>query len=327
MRPRSICGALAGIAAFLAVGSPAAADTVKVRTVPALAGIPVTIDGSTFLTNRHGVANVTHFRNGALSEHLEVGDARVAPGIRTIFSRWYGNPDRHQVTELKAALDVEYLVSWRFVDLQGDPVDPGEISSVALKSSHGLLATFDNLQLQRPQWLQGSRVVSTPQGPLSKEIYFTLEEVLVDGSSVVNRSQQRFLPAEKPELVFSLLFYSAEIKASDALFKFPLGSAVRLRFPDGHWERYELGDGAQLTLPKLPRGEYWIEVEAPGFSFLRPVTLSRNQEVDLEVLSYLDIGLVVGVLISLALGLLLLGRPYVLRYVGLRIGPEKGEVT
>ena len=52
-----------------------------------------------------------------------------------------------------------------------------------------------------------------------------------------------------------------------------------------------------------------VTVDGPGFSFSRPVRLSRNQEVELEVLSYLDIGLALFVGLAFVIGLPLIRRP------------------
>jgi hypothetical protein len=139
--------------------------------------------------------------------------------------------------------------------------------------------------------------------------------VIVDDANVVNRAQQRFEPYRQEEAAIKLLFYSAEFSAHDALFKFAIGKGIKLTFPNGRIERYEFGPDAKLKIDRLPRGEYWVVVEGPGMSFLRPVTLSRNQQVPLEVLSWIDIAFVFGVLFAIAVGLLLVGRPWLLRYV------------
>jgi hypothetical protein len=137
----------------------------------------------------------------------------------------------------------------------------------------------------------------------------------------VNRNQQSFVPARTQKMRIELLLYPAHFSARDALLDFPLGSRVRLEYPNGRVERHAFGDNAELTLRSLPRGEYVVSVEGPGITFERPVALSREQTVELEVLSYLDIGLSLGVLASIALGLVLVGRPHLVRAPrGLSIG-------
>lgn len=290
----------------------AAAATVTIATVPRLAGIPIVVDNRVHRTDRFGQVTVTV--SGPLRNRVEVRDARVGPRTRAMFSRWYGNLDR-EGANLTAALDLWFRFRWSFVDLKNLAVENERVTSVAFRTSHGRARNFKQDSFGKWQWLQGSRVISTPEGPRRKDLYFTVEKVVVDEANVVNRAQQRFEPYRQEEVAIKLLFYSAEFSAHDALFKFAIGKGIKLTFPNGRIERYEFGPDAKLKIDRLPRGEYWVVVEGPGMSFLRPVTLSRNQQVPLEVLSWIDIAFVFGVLFAIALGLLLVGRPWLLRYV------------
>ena len=69
---------------------------------------------------------------------------------------------------------------------------------------------------------------------------------MVDDSNVVNQGQQRFVPGEQRDVSISVLFFQATFSVRDTLFGFPLGSAIRLRFPDGHVRRYPLANRATL---------------------------------------------------------------------------------
>ena len=182
-----------------------------------------------------------------------------------------------------------------------------------IRSSHGVIHEFTGAELREGQWLQGSRVVSTPTGPISKDLQYSIEKVIVDATNVVNRAQQRFIPSEVQELDVELLFFTARITARDALFGFPVGTAVRLQHPDGRWQVIDLDDNAAVTIDALPRGEYFIEVKGPGLSFVHPVALSRDQDVDLQVLTYLDISVALALGGIAVIGVLFVGRPYLFR--------------
>ena len=93
---------------------------------------------------------------------------------------------------------------------------------------------------------------------------------MVDGANVVNRAQQRFFPHRHRDVGVPLLLYSARFMARDALLGFPIGSGVRLRHPDGSWTYHPFRSSGEVVLDGLARGEYWVEVKALGFSFLRP---------------------------------------------------------
>jgi hypothetical protein len=161
-------------------------------------------------------------------------------------------------------------------------------------------------------WLQGSRVVPFSGELVSKDIDYQVERAEVDGTNVVNRAQQRFTPHKQQSLDVQLLFYSLKVVTRDALFGFPVGEGIQLRYPNGRTVRHDLKDGT-VTLPSLPRGTYNVKVVASGVSFTRPVSVSRNQEVELKVISWLDMILAALALSALAIGLLVARRPHLLR--------------
>ena len=49
--------------------------------------------------------------------------------------------------------------------------------------------------------------------------------------------------------------------------------------------------------------------DGPGFSFSRPIALSRDTSVDLKVISYVDLAIVLGGLLIVAVALPLIARP------------------
>ena len=67
-----------------------------------------------------------------------------------------------------------------------------------------------------------------------------------------------------------LLLFAARVTVRDALLGFPIGSAVRLEYPNGREQSDALGPGAELTMRSLPRGDYRISVEALGVSSSAP---------------------------------------------------------
>lgn len=304
---------LAALAGALAPGAAAASRGITVETVPQLRGIPIVFDGRVYRTS-HGGRVVLPATTRSVRGRLSVRDVQLPGRIKATFARWYGNLDRPS-NLIRAALDIHYPVRWRFMDLQKLPIRFGRVTSISFKSSHGHMHKFEQEDFGRRHWFQGSRVISTPEGPRSKDLYYTVEKVIVDGTNVVNRAQQRFEPAKRRDIALRLLFYSAHFSANDALFKFPIGRGVKLTFPNGMVKRYAFGPGAKLTIDRLPRGQYWVVVEGPGMSFLRPLSLSKNQTMPLEVLSWIDIGFVIGVLFAIAIGLLFVGRPWLLRYL------------
>jgi hypothetical protein len=138
---------------------------------------------------------------------------------------------------------------------------------------------------------------------------YRVQAVTIDGNNLVNRAQQAFLPATNASVKLKLLFYSARFAAQDRLFRFSIGSGIKLEFPNHRVRRYKFDDSGQVVLPALPRGNYRVTINAPGIGLTSPVALTRNQVVKLKVVSYLDVAVVAIVLVGIALSLVLARRP------------------
>ncbi len=305
------------IAAFLVVSSTASAAPagtgIEFRTIPPIAGVPIKLaDNQVLVTRKDGKFNVPlsailpefrqRIQSGSLRDGVpiraKVGEVRLKDGGIARFKRFFGNT---------IALGTYYRVKPKFVTVHGDPVDASRVQQYTLRSRSGVVIDAkgtESLELER------SRVVRLGSGLLSKPIEWTVDEVKVNGANVVNRSQQQFDPrALDGTLEIGVLFFSARISSIDAIFKWPTGSEVILTHPNGHVSRHPLGSGGSLTLDNLPRGDYQVTVEGPGMAPERPVALSRNQEVELKVISYLDMIAVFIFMLGLAITLLLLRRP------------------
>jgi hypothetical protein len=268
-------------------------------TVPKLSHVKLTILGKVYYTDSKGRFQIKLPTVGTkeIPEAVIPSTKRLGPGHVAKFDRWYG-PE-------VMTFDDFYRMKFSFRDLSDKVVDPDLVTEMTLKSRTGVRTP---VKQGESVWLQGSRVVPFTGELVSKDIDYQVERALVDGTNVVNRAQQRFAPSKTQDLNVQLLFYSLKVVTKDALLGFPIGSAVDLKYPSGRTVRHPLEDG-QVVLPSLPRGTYDLKVAASGISFTRPVSVSRNQEVELKVISYLDIILAFGAMISIAVGLLLARRP------------------
>jgi hypothetical protein len=300
---------------------------IEIQTVPALPGMQFQLDDKTFTSDAKGLVRmpVSEPRTYKLKAlPLDAGKA----GLRAEFVRWGDDiftaerdlivpaRDRYQI-----GFNVSYLVNLTFADLGGRTVDPARVTSISLKSSNGK-DTFTGQSTSR--WLLGSGVTRTGVGLQERKVQYALEEAIVGGSNVVNQSEQRFTPGTATTWPITLRFYAVHFIARDALFDFPMGKTIRLQYPDNHVQTVALGTNAEATVDALPRGAYQVSVtNVPGISPATPIALSQDQQARLLVLSYLDIGVMLGVLGLIALGLLLVGRFQVVAKVRRRFGWEK----
>jgi hypothetical protein len=275
---------------------------ITVQTEPALAKIRLELGGRRFTTNADGRARIRGTRNRAdVERRLRVLTSPLRPGVRARFSGWH----RGRVT-----VAVDYYVEPRYVDVAGNPVNPQRIHSAELKNAYGLPEHIDGPTFG---WLQGRGVRGWGTNLEHRLIAHSVQRVIVDQSNVVNRGQQRFEPALDRKPRIQLLFYSARVRVRDAIFGFPVGSGVEVAFPNGRRQEFDLGDGAELNLRALPRGLYKVDAKGPGLSFEQPLSLSRDGSIELQVITYLDIMVLLLVIGAAALGLLLIGRPVLAR--------------
>ena len=295
--------ALASVVCLLTAPVAGARQLTTWRTVPPLPHARFLVDGKTVVANAKGQVtfDLPGVKTKFYPQHVHPQDRPLGPASVAKFARWYG---KHR----SLTYGIHYRMTFAFKDLASNVVDPGVVSSMTLKSRTGVRTTVTK---GGSVWLQGSRVVPFSGELVSKEIDYQVERAYVDGANVVNRAQQRFAPSKTRHLSVRLLFYSLKVSTRDALFGFPVGEAVELRYPSGRTVTHNLEDG-KVTLPSLPRGTYDVKVVASGVSFTRPVSVSRNQEVELKVVSYLDMVLAIGALLALALGLLVARRPHLI---------------
>jgi hypothetical protein len=281
--------------------------TINIQTVPPTVNVPFSLDDRKIATDAQGATKIDLADlSPKIRQAIKIDDNEVDPGVSAKLGRWYWNGRR-----AVAALDMYYRVKWHFVDLDGRPVDPQRITSLTMRSSHGIVHEFNTNDLSVPQWLQGSRVVPEAAGLLNKDIYYTIDQVMIDGTNVVNRAQQRFFPTTNLELPIQLLFYPAHFTVQDVLFRFPIGSAIHLEYPDRHAQVLPLSSNGEATIA-LPRGEYHVYVVGLGLQTVSPLAMTRNQELDIKFISYLDILAVFTLLSGIALGLLFFGRPQIM---------------
>jgi hypothetical protein len=288
-----------------AVAAPAA------RTLPAVPQAHVLLDGKRFLTSRDGTLRIVPGDWTELRRRLRVPTV-WRDGTRIRFSRWVGRIDRtgppsHDL-EVAAAFDVDYPVRFRFVDPGGNQVPYERIARVELRGATGTVVSVTGRRLRDPVLLWGSRVVTLHAGPNQKEIYYRLQSVRMRGANVVNQAQQRYVPATERSVDVQLLFFDAHVVVRDALLGFPVGRAVRVRFPDGTRERHPLGAGRAVTIRSLPRGQYELTVEGLGLPISTPVTITRQQTISLEFVTWLDIAVGLLAILAFLVGLPLLGR-------------------
>lgn len=303
------------------------AGVFSVSTVPALRGVHFAFSGATHVT---GAAGTTSFgvsrqridvlRNPyGLSRAVRLFPVRRRHGRIFRLQRWYSK-SVHGKRLLVAALRELVPTRIRLVDPNAGAFDARRVDRVVVKRSDGAVIAFSGKQLEKSVLLQATRVVSLTGRLVSKNLLYRVQAVIIEGNNLVNRSQQAFEPARASVVRLKLLFYSARFSARDRLFGFRIGSGIRLEYPSHRVQAYAFDDSGEVDLAALPRGDYRVTIDASGLGRTSPVAMTRDQVATLKVFSYLDITVVTVALLSIAVGLLLVGRPALRRR--LRRGPR-----
>ncbi len=294
-------------------------STVKVQTVPPLAGITFQMDNHQFVTGADGTAQIEVGKIGIYRLDVLL-DQYQNLSNRVTFGRWMEEsylPFREvQVPSdniIQVGLNVFHRVSLSFVDLDGFSVDPSRISSITIKSIQGDVFVLKNGE---PIWLPASRTARFMSGLVETDLLYSVISVMVDGSNVVNSAQQRFYALPDDKWPISLLLYSLKVSAADGLFGSPVAKSVDVQFPDGQVKNFSFDSSGSMAIHGLARGIYRIElVGVKGLKNIIPVALSRNQDVTVKVITYLDLAFAGIAGLGLALGLIFYGRPWLLRYL------------
>jgi hypothetical protein len=291
-----------------------------IYTVPPTPGVVFKLNDKTYTTDQNGAAVIQVNVSGMYPlQILPIDQTKLPSNIRMEFARWNDNvftPNRQvyfpRDSRLEAGLTIKYQVSQVFRDTEGKLVDPSRISSMIIKGA-GNTYTFNKAG---PIWLPANRLTRRiGQNLESDEILYYFRDATIDGASVVNKGEQRFRIHPDDVWPVEVLLYTINFSAQDALFHAPIGKGIELTYPDGHKRQFLFNSSnAQLTIPSLARGSYSAKIIGVGGSApATPVHLSRDQNVQLLMLSYLDIALIVGIPLLIALIFFFLGRPLWLR--------------
>jgi hypothetical protein len=318
---RRLASTLAPLVLALAcAASPASASSspppvVSVRTVPAVAGLTLTFEGRSYVTDATGRARIPRARGTAsiaLLPRIAVHSRQLDAHTIVRFARWFTVG-----TESVAALDTFRRVGWQFVDAGGAPVPIDRVERVVLRSTTGEVHVW-RAGLGRPRWLYSRRVSLIRGRPVLKNVTYAVERITVLGSDVVNAGQQQFLPERQLRVRFKLAFFTLTVRGEDALFGSALDARARLRLPDGSVRNLQLVHG-RAVVASLPRGSYRVTLSGGLYGLAQPLVLSRSQVTVVPVVTYLDLLAVGGGLLVLAIGLVLAGRPYLARRAAARI--------
>ena len=250
---------------------------------------------------------------------ITVGARRLNEHTIVRFARWFTVG-----SESIAALDVFRLVGWQFVDASGTPVPLGRVERLVLRSTSGEVRVLRS-DLDRQRWLFSRRVSLIRGRIVLKDVGYAAQRITVLGADVVTAGQQKFLPEQNRSVRFTLAFFTLTVRGEDALFGSAVGTRAKLELPNGAVRNLTLSHG-KAVVRSLPRGTYRITVGDGVYRLPQPLVLSRSQVLVVPVVTYLDLLVAGGAVLAVAIGLVLVGRPYLARRGAARIA-ARGRAT
>ncbi|MEO6083175.1 MAG: hypothetical protein ABIQ18_08715 [Umezawaea sp.] len=292
--------------------------TLEIVTVPPLPSARFLLDGQVLVPDDRGVVKLVLPRSQD-KHRLELTTPRTEGAAGTIdFVRWFGQSENDQgftpiLTDLvlshnrrlQAAFQSSRVVRYDFVDQAHNRLAPERVTALTLRSDAGQTQTLHGVREVR---LTGFRPVQEGATAVAKDVTYYLQSVEIDGANVVNAGEQRLVPTRASAATFVVLLRSVHFQARDLLFGDAMDARVELGYPDGRTTTLTAGEDGDIAIADLARGKYRVEVAAAGYVGDQEIVLSRSQYVELRILSYVDIAVIGGVLILVAVGLVLLGR-------------------
>lgn len=285
--------------------------TIDVVTVPAIVGMSITLGDQEILTDAQGTATFAVSQLGRLRLTPRF-DLPKSSGIRVGFVRWNDDVfdpvrtiDIAGDARLTLGVRLAYRTSMRFVDPDGNVVDPALIQSVKMETSSGPTRTVTSYN---EIWLEAEVPVKRTFGLVGVPNVHRVSEVMIAGTNVVNRGQQTWEPTLDGVLTVEVLLYHLDIRVEDALLKSSIVTKVTLEYPDGTTVTHDTTSDGRVSFGALPRGDYRIVVHASGIVPPSPIALSRPQDTTIRIISNADMSIAGGLILLVIIALVVLGR-------------------
>jgi hypothetical protein len=292
------------------------AAAIQIQTVPPLPGLRFTLGTSSALTGPDGVAALPVPQAGSYELTSDLNPSTSADAtVKASFVRWLDSVftanrtiDVTGPATYVMGLTVAYRADIKYVDLNNQPVDSALISQAQFSTGTGTNDVVLNSQTKTTDvWWTAATTIRVSNQLLPSPITYRALSVKMHGAEVVNRGQQSWTPTENGTWTVQVLLYGMTVQTQDALLGGTVSGQIQLTYPNGEVTTKSVGADGSVSFDNLPRGQYKLSL---GSSLTPPtqVTLSRPQSATLRVITYVDIGLVLGFGLAVVVMLVLIGR-------------------
>lgn len=281
--------------------------TLIVDTVPKTAGVSFALDGATITTGEDGRGQgvITDLNDVVDRVRLDSGSAGpLSVSLVRVAKLPPGAPFHRHVL---AVLTVRRPVSLAFRDASGAPVSPGRISEVRLQGG-GATVTLTGREIGEPVSLLSGVATQVDRVWQSRRLTYAIVAVHLEGSNAVFAGKQRFSPTTSATWHISVAVFNLHVTVRDVVFGRRISSSVWVTRPNGEGYGVHLGAAAPTVLTSLVRGSYDLQAKAAVYGSHTKVLVSRNDSVDLRVVTRLDVIVMVLALALVAGSVIVFGR-------------------
>jgi hypothetical protein len=264
------------------------AGTVRVTTVPRTPGVQFDLAGTSLTTGRNGIAVAAVPDLNYVKDDLTLASSSAGPyQVSSLRVSKISSVVARQ-RRLVAAIDVRRGVSLRFVDSHGRVVPAARVGEVDLTAGSGIISTLIGSEVGAPALLL-TRVADRVASDWGvRTITYSLASVRINGENAVFTGRQRFTPLDGPTWTIHLSVFSVTLTVRDALSGSPIGTRTVIIRPDGSKMAQSVSAGTPAVLTGMVRGLYTVKIDAAVLGGTTSILVSRNDTVQLRVITLLD---------------------------------------
>jgi hypothetical protein len=268
------------------------AGSVRISTVPPTPGVMFLLDGASIVTDRHGNAHAPVADLNNVNHRLRLASHDAGPLQVSMLAATRLRPRVVRERLVVAALAVRRPVNLRFVDHDGRPVPVSRISRITLTDSSGTVV-LKQADLRGPVMLLGGLATQIRGQWQVRPVSYSIARVEIDGSQAVFAGRQRLAPDESSTWAIALSLFTLTVQLHDVLFGARVTSKLLIARPDGSTYSVHVGSGDPAVIPAMVRGMYDVTVHSAVVGSRSEVLVSRNDAIDLRVVTPLDAALMV----------------------------------
>ncbi len=285
----------------------AVSGVVDIQTVPVTPDATFVLDGSSVTTDATGAGRLAARDLNGVTDRLRLASASTPTSAVAITRVARLTPTGPFERNLLVALAVRRPVWLTFRDPRGRPVPASRVDLVEL-SGAGQVRTLTGGEVGAPVSLLSEQARLVNGTWQAQPVSYVVTKVSLDGANAVFSGQQRFDAAKTRIWPIEVSVYDLRVSVRDVILGHLVGSRAWVGQPDGERTYLRWSTSGPTQLHALVRGTYVIHTNAAVLGSDARVLVSRSDDVQIRVVTALDVAMVAMSALALAAVLIVLGR-------------------